>query len=126
MELNKQPATILIVDDEDLIRMTLSVTIASFGFHCIVASDGLEAIEILKRTKCDLVLSDIIMPNMDGLTLIKSLRGLPTYSKIPIVVLTTEASDAMKTQGRAAGATGWMVKPFEPAKLLEVAKKVMG
>ncbi len=65
------------------------------------------------------------MPRMDGLTLIKSLRALPSYRATPIVVLTTEASDAMKAQGRAAGATGWMVKPFDPAKLLQIASKVL-
>ncbi len=66
------------------------------------------------------------MPRMDGLTLIKQLRALPPYKSIPILMLTTESSDAMKTQGRAAGATGWLVKPFDPQKLLEVVRKVIG
>jgi two-component system chemotaxis response regulator CheY len=73
-----------------------------------------------------LVLTDQNMPNMDGLTLIKTLRGLPQFVSTPILMLTTESSDAMKTQGKAAGATGWLVKPFDPHKLLEVVKKVIG
>lgn len=117
---------ILIVDDSASVRQMVEATLKTAGYSVKAAKDGAEAFEFCKSNVFDFVLTDQNMPNMDGLTLIKSLRGLPTYSKIPIVVLTTEASDAMKTQGRAAGATGWMVKPFEPAKLLEVAKKVMG
>jgi two-component system chemotaxis response regulator CheY len=74
----------------------------------------------------DLVLTDQNMPKMDGLTLIKSLRGLPDYRTKPILMLTTESSDSMKAAGKAAGATGWLVKPFDPQKLLEVVKKVIG
>jgi two-component system chemotaxis response regulator CheY len=66
------------------------------------------------------------MPRMDGLTMIKNLRALPSYRNVPILMLTTESGDAMKQQGKAAGATGWLVKPFDPAKLLEVTKKVIG
>ncbi|MEK7843696.1 MAG: response regulator, partial [Pseudomonadota bacterium] len=73
-----------------------------------------------------LILTDLNMPRMDGLTLIKSLRSLPRYRTAPILMLTTESSDVMKAQGRAAGATGWMVKPFDPKRLLEVIKKVLG
>jgi two-component system chemotaxis response regulator CheY len=74
----------------------------------------------------NLVLTDQNMPRMDGLTLIKSLRGLAQYKATPILMLTTESSDAMKAQGKAAGATGWLVKPFDPQKLIEVVKKVIG
>ncbi|HSM98641.1 MAG TPA: response regulator, partial [Gallionella sp.] len=74
----------------------------------------------------NLVLTDQNMPNMDGLTLIKTLRGLAPFSATPILMLTTESSDVMKSQGKAAGATGWLVKPFDPHKLLEVVKKVIG
>jgi two-component system, chemotaxis family, chemotaxis protein CheY len=79
-----------------------------------------------KGKVADLVLTDQNMPKMDGLTLIKSLRGLPDYRSKPILMLTTESSDAMKAAGKAAGATGWLVKPFDPQKLLEVVKKVIG
>ena len=78
-----------------------------------------------QKNQYDFVLTDQNMPRMDGLTLIKSLRALASYNTTPIVVLTTEASDDMKAKGRAAGATGWMVKPFDPAKLLQVTSKVL-
>ncbi|HOY21603.1 MAG TPA: response regulator [Cellvibrio sp.] len=117
---------ILIVDDSASVRQMVEATLKSASYNVTVAKDGLEAFNICKTASFDFVLTDQNMPNMDGLTLIKSLRGLGNYARIPIVVLTTEASDSMKAQGRAAGATGWMVKPFDPAKLLEVAKKVLG
>jgi two-component system chemotaxis response regulator CheY len=85
--------------------------------------DGLDK---AKARSVNLVLTDQNMPRMDGLTLIKSLRALPAYKSVPILMLTTESSDAMKAQGRAAGATGWLVKPFDPQKLIEVVKKVIG
>ncbi len=119
---------ILIVDDSASVRQMVEVTLKSASYTVTAAKDGLEAFNMCKNSDSnfDFVLTDQNMPNMDGITLIKSLRTLGAYSKIPIVVLTTEASDSMKAQGRAAGATGWMVKPFDPAKLLEVAKKVLG
>ena len=117
---------ILIVDDSASVRQMVEATLKSASYTVTAAKDGLEAFNICKTASFDFVLTDQNMPNMDGITLIKSLRGLGSYAKTPIVVLTTEASDTMKAQGRAAGATGWMVKPFNPAKLLEVAKKVLG
>ncbi len=117
---------ILIVDDSVSIRQMVEATLKTADYQVTAAKDGLEAFNLCKTQRFDFVLTDQNMPNMDGLTLIKSLRGLPSYARTPIVVLTTEASDQMKAQGRAAGATGWMVKPFEPLKLLEIAKKVMG
>jgi len=74
----------------------------------------------------DLVLTDQNMPGMDGLTLIRSLRRLPNYASVPILMLTTESSDQMKAQGRAAGATGWLVKPFDPQKLVDVVRRLVG
>lgn len=117
---------VLIVDDSTSIRQMVEATLKSANYAVTAAKDGQEAFNLCKTKVYDFVLTDQNMPNMDGLTLIKSLRGLPTYSSVPIVVLTTEAGDELKAQGRAAGATGWMVKPFDPAKLLEIAKKVMG
>jgi len=117
---------VLIVDDSTSIRQMVEATLKTANYSVTTAKDGQEAFNLCRDKVYDFVLTDQNMPNMDGLTLIKSLRGLPTYSGVPIVVLTTEASDTMKAQGRAAGATGWMVKPFDPAKLLEIAKKVMG
>ncbi len=117
---------VLIVDDSTSVRQMVEATLKSAGYAVTAAKDGQEALNICKTRTFDFILTDQNMPNMDGLTFIKSTRALPTHMRTPIVVLTTEASDAMKAQGRAAGATGWMVKPFDPAKLLEIAKKVMG
>jgi two-component system chemotaxis response regulator CheY len=116
---------ILIVDDSASIRQMVEVTLKSSNYRVTAAKDGQEAYELCQKNSYDFVLTDQNMPRMDGLTLIKSLRALASYQATPIVVLTTEASDAMKAQGRAAGATGWMVKPFDPAKLLQVAAKVL-
>ena len=116
---------ILIVDDSASIRQMVEVTLKSAGYQVTAAKDGQEAFEMCQKNQYDFVLTDQNMPRMDGLTLIKSLRGLAAYRTKPIVVLTTEAGDEMKAKGRAAGATGWMVKPFDPAKLLQVASKVL-
>ena len=117
---------ILIVDDSPTIRQMVEVTLKSANYEVTAAEDGQIALDICMHTLFDFVLTDQNMPRMDGLTLIKSLRAMPTYAAVPIVVLTTEANDTMKSQGRAAGATGWMVKPFDPQKLLEVLSKVLG
>lgn len=116
---------ILIVDDSRSIRQMVEMTLKSASYKVTAAEDGQAAFELCKTNQYDFVLTDQNMPHMDGLTLIKSLRGLANYKSCPIVVLTTEASDGMKAQGRAAGATGWMVKPFDPEKLLQVATKVL-
>lgn len=117
---------ILIVDDSASIRQMVEMTLKSAAYRVTTANDGQAGLDICKTQQFDFVLTDQNMPRMDGLTLIKSLRGLANYRTTPIVVLTTEAGDAMKAQGRAAGATGWMVKPFDPKKLLDVARKVLG
>ncbi|MFC3122669.1 response regulator [Agaribacter flavus] len=116
---------ILVVDDSPSIRQMVQVTLKSASYDVTTAEDGQAALDMCKRMQFDFVLTDQNMPRMDGLTLIKSLRSIGAYRSTPIVVLTTEASDGMKAQGRAAGATGWMVKPFDPQKLLAVASKVL-
>ena len=118
--------TILAVDDSASIRQMVSFTRKSAGYDVIEAVDGMDGLDKAKAKNADLVLSDQNMPRMDGLTLIRNLRGLPQYKTVPILMLTTESSDAMKAQGRAAGATGWLVKPFDPQKLIEVVRKVIG
>ncbi len=118
--------TILAVDDSASIRQMVSFTLKGAGYTVVEAVDGQDGLTKAKATPCNLILTDQNMPKMDGITLIKTLRGLPQYKTTPILVLTTETSDAMKTAGRAAGATGWLVKPFDPQKLLEVVKKVLG
>lgn len=120
------PKVVLSVDDSSSIRQMVSFTLKSAGYEVIEAADGQEGLDKARAKTVDLVLTDQNMPRMDGLTLIKTLRTLPVYSRVPILMLTTEAGDAMKSQGRAAGATGWLVKPFDPKRLLEVVQKVIG
>jgi two-component system chemotaxis response regulator CheY len=116
---------ILAVDDSASMRQMVSFTLRSSGYEVIEAVDGQDALDKLSRRQVDLVLTDQNMPRMDGLTLVRELRGQERFRRVPILVLTTESSDEMKQAGRAAGATGWMVKPFDPARLLEVIGKVL-
>lgn len=118
--------TVLSVDDSGSIRQMVSFTLKSAGYDVIEAVDGQDGLDKAKAKTADLVLTDQNMPRMDGLTLIKNLRAMPAYRGVPILMLTTESGETMKMQGKAAGATGWIVKPFDPQKLLEVVKKVMG
>lgn len=117
---------VLTVDDSASIRQMVGFTLKSAGYEVVEAVDGEDGLNKAKTKTADLVLTDQNMPKMDGLTLIKNLRGMPQYRSTPILVLTTESSDAMKAAGKAAGATGWLVKPFDPQKLLDVVKKVIG
>jgi two-component system chemotaxis response regulator CheY len=118
--------TILAVDDSGSLRQMLSFSLKAAGYQVIEAVDGQDGLDKAKAQIVDLVLTDQNMPRMDGLTLIKALRALPSYQKVPILMLTTESGDDMKAKGRAAGANGWLVKPFDPQKLTEVVKKVIG
>ncbi|MBK8523079.1 MAG: response regulator [Betaproteobacteria bacterium] len=118
--------TVLCVDDSASIRQMVGFTLKSAGYEVVDAVDGMDGLDKAKARSVNLVLTDQNMPRMDGLTLIKSLRALPQYKSVPILMLTTESSESMKSQGRAAGATGWLVKPFDPQKLIEVVKKVIG
>jgi two-component system chemotaxis response regulator CheY len=118
--------TILAVDDSPSIRNMVAFTLKSAGYDVVEAVDGQDGLDKAKTKKVSLILTDQNMPRMDGLTLVKNLRAMPDYKSAPILILTTESSDDMKAKGRAAGATGWLVKPFDPPKLLEVVKKVIG
>lgn len=118
--------TILAVDDSGSLRQMVAFSLKAAGYQVIEAVDGQDGLEKAKLQVVDLVLTDQNMPRMDGLTLIKSLRALDSYQKVPILMLTTESGDEMKQKGRAAGANGWLVKPFDPQKLTEVVKKVLG
>ncbi len=120
------PKSILSVDDSPTIRQMVKYSLEGAGYVVTEATDGQDGLNKAKAKTFDLILTDQNMPGMDGLTLIKSLRALPNYRTTPILMLTTEANDAMKAQGKAAGATGWLVKPFDPAKLVELIKKVIG
>ncbi|MBN2886370.1 MAG: response regulator [Chromatiaceae bacterium] len=118
--------TILTVDDSASIRQMVSFTLKEAGYSVSEAVDGQDGLDKARSGRFDLVFTDQNMPRMDGLTLIKQLRALPQYKSVPILMLTTESGEDMKNQGRAAGATGWLVKPFDPKKLLEVVRKVIG
>jgi len=118
--------TILAVDDSSSLRQMVAFSLKAAGYNVVEAVDGQDGLEKAKQQSVDLVLTDQNMPKMDGLQLIKTLRTLPDYAKTPILMLTTESSDEMKSKGRAAGANGWLVKPFDPQRLIEVVKKVIG
>lgn len=116
--------TILAVDDSASIRQMVSLTTTGAGHRCVTATNGAEALALAQNTPIDLVLTDQNMPVMDGLTLVRSLRAIPRFSSIPILVLTTETGEDMRARGRSAGATGWLTKPFDPATLLAVIDRV--
>ena len=118
--------TILTVDDSGSLRQMLSFSLKAAGYDVVEAVDGLDAMEKARQQTVDLVLTDQNMPRMDGLSLIKALRAMKNYQSVPILMLTTESGDDMKVQGKAAGANGWLVKPFDPARLTEVVKKLIG
>ncbi|HEY4073627.1 MAG TPA: response regulator [Herbaspirillum sp.] len=118
--------SILAVDDSGSLRQMVVFSLKAAGYLVTEAVDGVDALDKAKSKIFDLVLTDQNMPNMDGLTLIRSLRALPQYARVPILMLTTEFSDDMKSKGKAAGANGWLVKPFDPQRLTEVVKKVIG
>jgi two-component system chemotaxis response regulator CheY len=119
-------ASILAVDDSASMRQMVVFTLKGAGYDVVEAQDGEEALQLAKAKKVDLVLTDINMPKMDGIALVRALRALPNYKFTPILTLTTESTEDKKQAGKAAGATGWIVKPFNPEQLLGVIKKVLG
>lgn len=119
-------AKILAVDDSASMRQMVGFTLKGAGHDVVEACDGEEAFAIAqKQNGFDLVISDINMPKMDGITLIKQLRALPSFKFTPILMLTTESSTEKKGEGKAAGATGWIVKPFNPDQLLATIGRVL-
>jgi two-component system chemotaxis response regulator CheY len=117
--------SILAVDDSASMRQMVSFTLKNAGYHVVEAVDGQDALDKSNANDFDLVLTDQNMPRLDGIGLTKKLREHPKFKATPILILTTESSDQMKQAGRAAGATGWLVKPFDPSKLIEVIGKVI-
>lgn len=117
--------TILAVDDSVSMRQMVAFTLRGAGYDVVEACDGEDAWDKASGRAFDLVLTDQNMPRLDGIGLTRKLRTLERYRSTPILVLTTESGDEMKQAGRSAGATGWMVKPFDPAKLVEVIRTVM-
>lgn len=119
-------AKILIVDDSTMLRDMLNYALQEGGYSDVTeAVDGQDGIDKAKATTFDLVITDINMPNKDGFELIKELKATPTYASRPILTLTTERTDEMKAKGKAAGATGWIVKPFVPDQLLKAVNMVL-
>ncbi|MDX1453166.1 MAG: response regulator [Oleiphilaceae bacterium] len=118
-------ATILAVDDSVSIRQMVSLTLSSAGYEVVEAYDGIDALRKAAEHHIDLVLSDVNMPNMDGIQLVKALREKEDYQYVPILMLTTESGKDMKMAGKQAGATGWLVKPFNPEKLLATIRRVL-
>ena len=116
---------ILLVDDSVSMREMVGYTLKGAGYAVSQAEDGVEALKFAQGNTVELVITDINMPNMDGITLIKELRALPAYKFIPILTLTTENSAEKKQLGKIAGATGWIVKPFDPDHLLSTVKRVL-
>ena len=117
---------ILTVDDSASMRQMVAFTLRDAGFDVSEAGDGAEGLSAAEKQRFDLVLADVNMPNMDGIAMIKALRGLPDYQYTPLLMLTTESSMERKSEGKAAGATGWIVKPFEPENLVATVRRVLG
>jgi two-component system chemotaxis response regulator CheY len=117
--------TVMTVDDSSTLRQMVSFVLRGAGYEVVEAVDGLDALSKLTGQEVHLFLSDINMPKMDGLEFTRQLRAMPQYKFVPIVLLTTESHPEKRQEGKAAGATAWIVKPFQPDQLLAVMKKVM-
>ena len=117
--------SILAVDDSVSMRQLVSFTLSEAGFDVVEAVDGEDALTKAKSTQTDLVLTDVNMPKMNGIELIRNLRQLPAYKFTPMLMLTTESADDKKAEGKAAGATGWIVKPFDPEQLIATINRVI-
>jgi two-component system chemotaxis response regulator CheY len=116
---------ILAVDDSASMRQMVLFILQGAGYEVIQACDGVEALDWARQSDADLVLTDVHMPRMDGIALVRELRGLPSYKLVPMLILTTESSQDKKLDGKRAGATGWIVKPFNPPQLLATVARVI-
>lgn len=117
--------TIMVVDDSASLRQVVSIALKGAGYNVIEACDGKDALTKLAGTKVNLVISDVNMPNMDGITLLKEIRNRPELRFTPVIMLTTESQEAKKQEGRNAGAKAWVVKPFQPAQMLDAVAKLI-
>lgn len=117
---------VLVVDDSSAIRESVSYVLDQAGYGVVQAGDGLEGLEKLKEGGFDLIVTDVNMPNLDGIGLVRKVREQGQHKFLPIVVLTTESQQSKMQEGKEAGATGWIVKPFDSDKLLAVVKKLIG
>jgi two-component system chemotaxis response regulator CheY len=117
--------TILVVDDSASVRQVVSIALKSAGYDVIEGCDGVDALAKLNGVKIHLIISDVNMPNMDGITFVKEVKKLPAYKFTPIIMLTTESQEGKKQEGQAAGAKAWVVKPFQPAQMLAAVSKLI-
>ena len=117
---------VLTVDDSKTMRDMVAFTLRGAGYEVREAEDGVKGLAALSGAPADLIITDLNMPNMDGLAFIRAVRGDPKYKTVPILMLTTESDASKKADGKAAGATGWIVKPFAPDKLVEIVRRVCG
>ena len=118
--------TILVVDDSSTVRNLVAATLKDDGFDVIEACDGVDALAKLNGNKIHLVVSDVNMPNMDGLTFVGKMKEKPEYKCVPVIMLTTEDNPVMRERGRTIGVTGWIVKPFDDAAIVSVVRRVTG
>lgn len=114
------------VDDSASVRQMVAFTLKEAGYDVIEACDGKDALTKIGKQPVNMIITDLNMPNMDGISLIRAARAIPALKFIPIIMLTTESQEAKKVEGKSAGATGWIIKPFRPEQLLAVTKKVLG
>lgn len=116
--------TIMIVDDSASLRQVVKIALVKAGYEVIEACDGKDALAKLDGKKINLIISDVNMPNMDGISLVKAVKALPAYKFTPIIMLTTESQEDKKREGQAAGAKAWVVKPFQPEQMLTAVSKL--
>ena len=116
---------ILVVDDSASVRQVVGIALRSAGYHVIEACDGQDALTKLTGQKVHLIISDVNMPNMDGITFLKNVKQLPAYKFTPVIMLTTESQESKKKEGQLAGAKAWVVKPFQPLQLLGAVEKLV-
>ncbi|MEK6790873.1 MAG: response regulator [Deltaproteobacteria bacterium] len=119
------PKTVMIVDDSASIRQVVTIVLKSGGYDVVEASDGVDAINKLGKQKVSLVVCDVNMPRMDGLTFLKAIKASQLHRFTPVIMLTTESQESKKQEGRLAGAKAWVVKPFKPEQMLEAVSKLM-
>lgn len=117
--------TILVVDDSASLRQVVNIALSGAGYTVIEACDGQDALTKLNGTKINLIVSDVNMPNMDGITFVTKAKQLPDYKFTPVIMLTTESQDEMVQKGKAAGVKAWMVKPFKPEQMLDAVSKLV-
>ncbi|MGP9833489.1 response regulator [Marinobacter sp. NSM] len=117
--------TVMVVDDSASLRQVVVMALKSAGYETMEAENGKKALEVLKAKRANLIISDVNMPVMDGLTFLKEVKKMPEYKFTPVIMLTTESSETRKSEGKASGAKAWVVKPFQPQQMLDAVKKLL-